>query len=204
MIRLGAALLALTLSLAPSRAAAVLLIFDDIPAAVGGSPQGTIPDGYGGLVWSSAGFIRGSTQHPGSGFENGAVSGSYVAYNEFAAVTVVNGGLFRFQSAYFTAAWNNDLELDVEGYQGGSLLFTLPSPLIVDPTAPTFRAFNWAGIDELRISASGGTNAGLGGSGAFFAMDDFSFDVVIPEPSTGLLAAAGVMLLVLRRLLDRS
>ncbi len=204
-IRMSAALLVVALWAAiPPGADAALLVFDDIPAAVQGAALGTIPDGYGGFVWTAAGFIDGSVIYPaGSGYENGAVSGTYVAFNELSQITTVNGTLFTFTSAHFTAAWNNGLSLQVQGYQGGSLLFSLPEPLILGPSGPTFRAFGWAGIDELRFTASGGTNAGLGGSGAFFAMDDFA-SVQIPEPAPVVPLAAGLMLiLALRRLVVR-
>jgi len=54
----------------------------------------------------------------------------------------------------------------------------------VDTYQPTWFAFNFAGIDELRFDASGGTYAGYsGGPGAQFAMDDFTFNEPSPVPA---------------------
>ena len=58
---------------------------------------------------------------------------------------------------------------------------------------------DWNGIDELRFTSFGGTNAGLGGSGAFFVMDDFTFTTELPEPSAAPLAGAGLLLLAALR-----
>jgi len=206
------ALAALLLGLAgagalASDARASVLVFDDVAGAIAGDPQGTIPNGYGGFNWSSFGFIDGAVVHPGSGYENGTVSGSYVGFNEFANVATVSDTSFIFVGVYLTAAWNDGLNIQVEGLNGGIVLFdTGLSPLVVDTCpgtapglpcitpSPTFFNFGWTGIDELRFTASGGTNAGLGGSGAHFAMDDFTFET-LPEPSATGLVAAGLLLL---------
>ena len=54
---------------------------------------------------------------------------------------------------------------------------------VVDTTAPKFFGFNYDGIDTLKFSSFGGENAGLGGKGTQFALDDFTYQAV-PEPSS--------------------
>jgi len=183
-------------------ATANVVTFEDVPGAPVGVPQGTIPDGYKGFSWSSFGFMDGSVVYPRgpaepkSGYEVGAVSGSYVAFNDFANVATVSDGLFTFEEVWLTAAWNEGLSIDIEGLQLGILLFS--TTVIVDPYNPVLFQLDWIGIDELKFTASGGTNAGLGGSGAFFAMDDFTF-TPLPEPSAAALAGVALALAALRR-----
>jgi hypothetical protein len=57
--------------------------------------------------------------------------------------------------------------------------------------------FNYEDIDALRFVSFGGTNAGLGGGGVQFAMDDFTFSAVPIPPSvwlfgSGLLGLIGM------------
>ena len=187
---------ALVASGAPTSARATVLTFDDIST----STLGTIPNGYGGFVWSDFGFIDGFSVFPGSGFDNGTVSGSYTSFNELAQVATINDAEFTFVSAYFTSAWNTELSINLEAFQLGVKLFETITPLVVDPFAPTLFTFNWSGIDELLITSSGGPYAGLGGSGAIFAMDDFSFEMVTaPEPAAPVLVAAGLLVLAALR-----
>ena len=51
--------------------------FDDFGA------YADIYNGYAGLNWSNFYALNGSTNHPGSGYERGATSGSNVAFNGF-------------------------------------------------------------------------------------------------------------------------
>ena len=63
-----------------SAASAAVLTFDDFTT---GSYQ-AIPDGYGGFNWDNATTImavNGPIHAPGSGYEHGAVSGNYTAFN---------------------------------------------------------------------------------------------------------------------------
>lgn len=160
----------------------------------------SIPNGYGGLNWNNFYYLNASTYigNP-SGYSNGLVSGKNVAYNaggDGASLSVSSPGVFTFNSVYLTAAWNDGLSVVVDGYLGTTLLYS--QTVIVDtshPTAPTI--FNFAGIDSLTFTSSGGSrHDGFVGAGDHFVMDDFTFtlgtDGAVPEPSSLISAAAAV------------
>lgn len=182
-------------------ATAVTLTFDDgVLSTPFQSPGVFIPEGYGGFVWNE--FISdpsepGETKGRGmavmdgssianSGYNNSIVSKDNVAYNSeggLAKIFRVDRGTFNFNSAYFTAAWNDGLQVRAQGLRNGKsiveLIFT------VNTDEPLQKIFNFAGIDELWLSSSGGTkNPFLNpqGSGTQFAMDDFVYNEPIPEP----------------------
>ena len=125
--------------------------------------------------------------HAGSGYDTGTVSAPFAAFNAFADPAVVSDGVFDFAGAYLTAAWNNGLNIRVQGYLGTTEIYA--QTVTVDTTGPTWFDFNYYGIDSLRFSSSGGTNAGLGGAGEHFAMDNFT---VVPVPGAALLGILGL------------
>jgi hypothetical protein len=178
VVVMSAVLLTLTLT---ADARASTLTFDDIS----GAEIGTIPNGYGGLQWNLMGYTDGGARFSSSGYENGTVSGDYVAFNEFASVGTVSGGLFDFTSAYLTAAWNDGLTIVVTGLLSGSSIYT--QTVSVDTSGPTLFNFNFLGIDQLTFASSGGVDAGLDGSGTHFAMDDMTVNVSsVPDGGSAL------------------
>jgi hypothetical protein len=173
---------ALATSMIPvaAQAAPTTLTFDDISAA----SLGTIANGYGGLNWNDMGYIH-ENHHPISGYNNGVVSGEYVAFNNFASVATVSDGDFNFLSAYLTAAWNTGLNVTVEGFNNNTLLYS--QNVVVNTVGPTLFNFNFAGIDELTFTSFGGVDASPSddGAGTHFAMDNFTFDnAEVPEPTS--------------------
>ena len=170
---------------------AAILTFDDITT---GPILGYIPDDYGGFNWNSEWGIVSSSNNPGSGYDNGTVSGEYVAFNlYYDDVTITRDSVFDFQGVYLTAAWDNGLNITIDGYLDSSLEYT--TTVIVDTTGPTLFDLNYLGIDKLEFTAFGGTDAGLGGNGSYFAMDNFTF---VPEPNTFALISFGVVVLLKR------
>ncbi|WP_373693608.1 SdrD B-like domain-containing protein [Limnofasciculus baicalensis] len=143
-----------------------------------------IPSNYGGLNWSGDFYYSNGTNSPGTGYDNGRVSGDYVAFNAFAASVGVGDGLFDFQSAYLTAAWNNDLNITVEGFFNGTQQYT--QTVVVDNDAPTLFEFNFVGIDQLKFTSFGGTDADPNdiGSGEHFVLDNFTFKPGSALPGT--------------------
>jgi len=170
-----------------SLASADTLTFDDIAA----DGIGSIPNGYGGFDWNDFGYIK-NGYYNDSGYNNGVVSGDYVAYNEYAQVATVTDTLFNFDGAYLTAAWNNGLSIDVKGYLNNVEIYS--QTVVVDTTGPTWFEFNYDGVDAVTFSSYGGVDAGLDGGGTHFAMDDFTFNGEVPTPSSlAALLGMGVM-----------
>jgi hypothetical protein len=174
---------------------ATVLTFDDLPdiALPTEAPIGT----YGGLTWSPY-FAYGDGADMNSylgisesGYSNGTVSQNHIAFNSYQSAVSVSDGVFDFNGAYLTGAWNDGLDITVEGWLSGSKIYG--NTVTVDSTAPTWFDFNYMGIDKLVFSSVGGTDHGYGGNGTFFVMDNFTFDQSVPEPSTCLLLVSGLV-----------
>lgn len=186
------------------QAHAVVLTFDDIGSPSEGYDR--IPDGYGGLNWGNLldggafYYIDAPTMFPDSGFNNGRVSGDYIAYCTSygpAGTGKITGSTFTFEGAYLTSGWYDDLNVQVEGYFNDSLIYT--STVTIDTTGPTWCEFNYANIDELRFSSFGGTvHEGYPDYDRYFAVDNFTY---IPEPSS--IAFLSLGFYILRRLPSR-
>ncbi|TCK98981.1 VCBS repeat-containing protein [Shimia isoporae] len=153
--------------------------FDE--AAAGGSP-----DGLAGLTWSGGWFITRPTA-PSSdgrdaspnGYFNGLVSGDSVAANAGGGdVSITSDENFDLESAFFTAAWNDGLTVEVFGYDDGVLIGSQSVVLSTSgPTQVLFDDSTFDSVDELLFVSSGGVNAGLGGAGTHFVVDDMLFFV---------------------------
>lgn len=176
-----------------SIASAVTLTFDDIAS----NPIGFIPNGYGELNWNTFAYLNPDAYGlSGTGYNNGVVSGDYVAFSSLAHIASHDDDeCFDFTGAYFTAAWNNGLTIEVTGY--GELMNVLYSDIFtVDTGGPTLREFHWANLYSLSFAAAGGVDADLGGEGPYFAMDNFTVNQCemdpVPEPATMLLLGTGL------------
>jgi cell division septation protein DedD len=142
---------------------------------------------YKGLRWSGIDVVNGTHEFfnslVGCGYRTGIVSGSFVAIaanrvESDAKIASPPGTPFDFNSVYLTAGWKNDLTVRVEGFRAGARLYA--KTVVVHTAQPTRFTFGFRGIDTLRISSSGGVDAGIcqGGDcrpGPEVVMDDFSF-----------------------------
>lgn len=172
--------------------AAQTITFDSLPGTI--LP---VPNGYEGLSWNGFFYLDGPAYSPDSGYAHGTVSGQRVAYNSFGVdASVTSAAPFDLTSLYLNAAWNDGLHVKIDGYFGGSLIYT--NTYIVDATAPTFELLNYTSVDEVRFSSFGGLHhAGFPGNGTQFVVDNVTLNQsgfsAVPEPSTYGLAAAAVL-----------
>jgi hypothetical protein len=161
-----------TLSILPP--SQTLITFDDLPDTTFGLE---VTNGYGGLDWYNFDEIDGINYPLPSGYRAAVVSPSNVVYNFNGGTAVITAnGRFDLISAYLTSVWNDNLQVEVQGYAAGSLLYD--NTYTLSAVAPTLLHFNYIGVDELDFSSFGGTpHPGYSNSLEQFAMDNL---VVVP------------------------
>jgi hypothetical protein len=192
-----ASILALSSTISVSLSASATTInFDDL------SGFGFITNGYNSLDWNNFYFLNPIT-YPNSttlnGYKNGTVSPQNVATNaggQAASISSING--FTLNDAFFTAAWNHRLNLKAVATDGVN---TYIKNFILDTSGPQDIVFNFANITSVTFTSFGGIDAGFGGGGTHFAMDNLTINAPVPEPETYamLMAGLGVMGFVARR-----
>jgi hypothetical protein len=177
---------------------ATIINFDDfLDTQAGGGTL--ITNAYQGLVWSNFAVANAVLLTANSGLSGayyGMLSPSNVAINAHGDPAEIDTGgtNFDFVSAYLTGVWRSNLNVEVQGFRSGTLLYD--QTVLVSATNPTFFAFNYLNLDRLAFNAFGGQYAGLpaGGDGTVFAMDNLTIEFV-PEPSSLLLTAGGILTL---------
>ena len=127
-------LLILMLLISPF-AHAVVINFDAL------NTSEAIPNGYEGLQWNNFFTIDGTLESPGSGYDLGTVSEDNDAFNGFADPSAVSDSDFSFCSAWLTGAWNNGLEVTVEGWLQNAQQYS--HTVVVVSTGPTQFQFNF-------------------------------------------------------------
>jgi len=173
----------------PSLISAQTITFDDLnPSTLPGATypfEAPIPNGYAGLQWNNFWVLDvplNLQADPGAtGYKNGLVSGNNIALNAGGNPALISAGAFNLNSAYLTAAWNNGLQVEVQGFVDGTL--TYDNTYTVNTTAPSSINFNYLDVDEVNFISSGGTSAGYSGRGTQFAMDNLTISTV-PEPAS--------------------
>jgi hypothetical protein len=193
-------LLSTLISLSLSTTAnATVITFDDLPA----TEADAIHSGYQGFnwgdeFWTSVAYIHKNTL-PGTGFENGVVSGNYAAFNNFATTSTISGDIFNFNGSYLTAAWNDGLNIEVSGFLNNLLLFT--QTVIVNTHTAQWFDFNYTGINKLSFRAWGGTSISPGEGGEHFVMDNFTINesASVPESPPLLLLLLGLAAIAVGR-----
>lgn len=141
-----------SVSVARVSASDLLLTFDDLFTRTGNPPgpyYDPIPSGYGGLFWQNFGVILPVGIVPEYGYITGMISKSNVAFNFFGepASFSLPGGSFDLRSAYLTAGTVAQLNIRVQGYAGGELLYDTSHN--VTQTGPTLVDFNYIGVDQV-------------------------------------------------------
>ena len=144
-----------------------VVTFDDLD----GADFPLVTNGYSGLNWSNFYALNGVTQS-NSGYQPGVISASNVAYNGYGTeATLSQSSPFNLVSAYLTAAWYDNLQVELKGYVSGFLLYD--STYTLSATTPTNILFNYLGVTEVDFFSSGGTpHYGYGGDGTQFVVDN--------------------------------
>jgi hypothetical protein len=179
---------------ATSTRSQTVITFDDLSASPGGT---LIPTGYQGLSWSNFAatdaILRFNSGHV-DGYYYGMVSPSNVALNAGGSPAEIDarGTNFDFLSTYLTGAWNSNLNIEVEGFRSGTLLYD--TTVVASATSPTLFTFDYVDINRLYFNSYGGQPAFTPVPEYPFVMDNLTFEFV-PEPSSLMLASVGAALL---------
>lgn len=177
-------------------ARAAVITFDDLPDPY----YNSVPNNYAGLQWANFSYLNtvyNASVYGPNGYTTGTISGPRVAYNEYGTPASITGPAFNLDSAYLTAAFNDGLQVEVQGFVGSIL--TYDNTYLVDSTAPSFVTFDYLGVDKITLISSGGVAHGYpNGGGTQFVMDNLTISAV-PEPSAHALFGLGFISLMLFR-----
>lgn len=160
----------------------------DNPITPSNPPEAVIPNGYAGFNWSN--FSSLNTQNDpnatpsGYSHANTDSASASVAFNLYGKPASISRATpFSFYGAFFTAAWKDDLHVDVKGYRNGQLLYD--KHFTVDSTGPTFEAFDFLNVDTLDFKSYAGHDTTVHGwvpgkprshpPGNQFALDDLVY-----------------------------
>jgi hypothetical protein len=138
--------------------------------------------------------MNGVTYAGPSGYNAGVVSISNIAYNAYGSPASISNSIpFNLISAYLTAVWYDNLQVEAKGYIGTALVYD--NTYFLNATSPTLINFGYAGITEVVFISSGGTaHPGYSGGGTHFAVDNML--VVFPALNPTLqMALSGNLLL---------
>ena len=155
-----------------------LLKFDDI------SNYSAVPSGYGVLDWNNFYALDAVNYYDNpSGYEAGLKSANNVLFNSggYPASISSSGYAFVLNSAYLTGAWNDNLQVQVQGYFLGKLVYTKTYTLsAVKPTLVTFPSQL---VSEVVFTSFGGTyhSAYSPYSGEHFSTDNVTV-TLLPIP----------------------
>lgn len=177
--RLSRFLLAAHLLFATPVALANVITFDDIGIV-------TLPNGYQNLNWDN--FATHPGNYFGTGYAAGLISSPNDAFNQFGKPASFSSITpFTFVSGYFTAAWNDGLNITIEGLNGTNVLDL--RTIVVSNTGPTLEIFNWTDVTQVEFNSFGGTPNPYVLPPAFhFVLDNLTIDAV-PEPGMSLVVA---------------
>jgi photosystem II stability/assembly factor-like uncharacterized protein len=131
-----------------------LIVFDDLPENTSGIP---VTNGYAGLNWNNFYETDGLNFAAGnSGYHAGVVStNNLIADGLGNPASITNSTPFGLVSGYFTAAWNDNLQLEIQGYNGGVLVYDVTN--ILSATNSTFISLNFLSVTRVTFIPSGGT-----------------------------------------------
>ena len=164
-------------------ASAKLVHFDFIPSD--GRGDGPIPSEWASFDWSSDFWWLNPVKSgdTGDGYKYGMVTTPNVAFNASGKnVSFRRNAPFELVSFDLTAAWNNGLEVTVTGFRDGVQVNT--TTFTVNASGPMLETLDWD-VNRVTFHSFGGTNAGFGGSGTQFVLDNLT-TMPISAPSGAL------------------
>jgi hypothetical protein len=181
--------------LSTSTRSQTVVTFDDLVDNGGGT---LITNAYQGLTWSNFAVVNAillsNSVGYSVGYGYGMVTASNVAFNFGGAPAEIDspGTDFNFLSTYLTGAWNSNLNIEVEGFNGTNLVYD--ETKVVSATNATLFTFDYLDIDRLYFNSYGGQPAFDGIDETHFVMDNMTIEF-IPEPSSLLLTTLGAVTL---------
>lgn len=135
-----------------------------------------VPDGYGYVNWTNFYAVdavgTNNSINP-SGYESDVISRNNVLYNNDGIPAAIYSERYAFylHSAYLAAAWNDNLQVQVNGYYENRLVYSTNYTL--STTHSNLVGFRDVPVTEVDFISSGGTpHGGYTGSGEHFAADN--------------------------------
>jgi len=129
----------------------------------------------------------------GSGYGIANTSGDFSAFNIDGNAAELSSPGFNLIGGNFTAAWNDGLQVQVDAYNGATLLHSLTMTL--SATGVLSQAFTWTNLTRVVFSITGaGTpnpSFAANGNGVNFAADDLQITAT-PIPGSLLLLLTGI------------
>lgn len=196
-------------------AGATTITFDNTSAGdAASSNNAQITGFYSNLIWTNFFLANGPAMQSSdgaNGFTNGVVSAQDDAFDgsgtaggglaNYEAEISESGGTFTFNSAYFTAGWNDNLQIVVTGHAAGNVTYTKTITALT-PDSPTLVTFNWTNIETVDFLPTGGTAAAgyTGGHGENFAMDNMTINGPVTPLPKGVWGGAALLVVMGGRL----
>jgi hypothetical protein len=189
-LRAQAAFLLISTAISSQAAGSTTLTFDSLATGY----NSVVPNGYGGFNWANFYVQDGATL--GFGYYNGVVSSPNIALNGNGnPAQFSSSASFNLNSAYLTAAYDENLSVEVQGFSGS--LMAYDKTYTIQASGPSLINFGYLGITEVNFISSGGyPYYPSQGYGYQFAMDNLNITFTpTPEPSSlALVALAGALI----------
>jgi hypothetical protein len=180
-----------------------VVTFDDLHETGTGT---WVANGYRGLDWdnfiaNNAILFTNIAPYFFDYYLTNGLSGNYYGIMSASTVAISGGATgaaissttnFNFQSVYLTGMFNSNMNIEVEGFRSGALLYD--TTVVASATAPTLFTFNYMDVDQVAFNPTGGEPAFGTPSWPEIVMDNLTFEFV-PEPSSLLLTSLGVVTL---------